>query len=405
MKCPNCGADIGNAKECGFCGSKISYQMQREQEQINKQGCPKCGSSNVQFKRENQGEVRGKKSKQVIHRTVGFCKDCGHTWYPNFANEAPRKNNMVWWVLGWLFFFPAPVMVLIWRKKNTWDIKIKIAVTVVFWILIFIIGSTGDKDKKDTVNTETSVVVEDSTGIKKQDISEEEQDTNTDNIYADAEIVDLMNGLGTEKIGTISVSKATQADCTDDALSDWYFNYVKNNSGCNYHIIVYSDNPQKGVYTLGKGFIQKDTALTAEKDGTYSLGDDAGSTYYTVDETTKTLTAQTTMVDASVVDDVKAKVDAVIPEEYKNGKLYTVDIAGPEGALDCNLTLINDNFANEDCQSIAVDLASKVKELDLGIGYFCIAFQSDDYTLNALSSLDDLNSQDASEITTKDFDM
>lgn len=404
MKCPNCRADIGNAKVCGFCGSKISYQMQREQEQINKQGCPKCGSSNIQFKRENQGEVRGKKSKQVIHRTVGFCKDCGHTWYPNIANEAPQKNNMVWWVLGWLFFFPAPVMVLIWRKKNTWDIKIKIAVTVVFWILLFIIGSTGDKDKKDTVNTETSVKVEDSTVIKKQETSEEEQDTKANNsIYTDAEIVDLMNGLGTEKIGTISVSKATQADCTDEALIDWYFNYVKNNSGCNYHIIVYSDNPQRGVYTLGKGFIQKDTALTAEKDGTYSLGDDAGSTYYTVDETTKTLSVQTTMVDASVVDDVKAKVDAIIPEEYKNGKLYTVDIAGPEGALDCNLTLINESFANEDCQSIAVDLASKVKELDLGIGYFCIAFQSDDYTLNALSSLDDLSSQDASEITTKDF--
>ena len=39
-------------------------------------------------------------------------------------------------------------MVLIWRKKNTWDIKVKIAVTVVFWIVFFIIGATGDN--KDT---------------------------------------------------------------------------------------------------------------------------------------------------------------------------------------------------------------------------------------------------------------
>ncbi len=65
MKCPNCGAIIpANKKICEACGSQISYVMRREQEQINKQGCPQCGSSNIQFKRENQGEVRGKKQSE-----------------------------------------------------------------------------------------------------------------------------------------------------------------------------------------------------------------------------------------------------------------------------------------------------------------------------------------------------
>ena len=157
MKCPSCGAEIGaNSKFCESCGSQITYAMRREIEQVNKVGCPNCGSSNIQFERENQGEVDLRYTRRVIRQTVGFCKDCGHTWVTSDENQSSAivngigdivptvtnvaANNTWIWVLGWVFFFPAPVMVLIWRKKNTWDLKVKIAVTVAFWLLIYIIG-------------------------------------------------------------------------------------------------------------------------------------------------------------------------------------------------------------------------------------------------------------------------
>ncbi len=175
MKCPSCGAEIEQGSTiCESCGSQIPYAMRRQQEQLNKQGCPSCGSSNIQFRRENQGEIRGKKSKQVVHRTVGFCKDCGYTWYPQSgANQISQKNNLVWWILGWIFFFPAPVMVLVWRKKNTWDIKIKIAVTVVFWILIFIIGGCNNNSEK--TSTSNGPVVEDNTSIAVENNAENKE--------------------------------------------------------------------------------------------------------------------------------------------------------------------------------------------------------------------------------------
>ena len=194
MKCSNCGAEIGNSKVCEFCGAQISYNMRREQEQLNKQGCPQCGSSNIQFKRENQGEIRGKKSKQVVHRTVGFCKDCGYTWYLSGANSAPQKNNLVWWILGWIFFFPAPVMVLIWRKKNTWDIKVKIAVTVVFWVLIFALGSCSNSSYSSSKDTSTTKVEETAnTDDKSNDIVVEQvtEDTTTDSDeVSDYDVID-----------------------------------------------------------------------------------------------------------------------------------------------------------------------------------------------------------------------
>ncbi len=189
MKCPNCGAEIGNNNFCEYCGTQVSLDMKKEQEQLNKQGCPKCGSSNIQFKRENQGELRGKNSRQVIHRTVGFCKDCGYTWYPDGANEGPKKNNLIWWILGWVFFFPAPVMVLIWRKKNTWDLKVKIGVTVAFWVLFFVLGSCGNNDNASTTtkdNTvENEIITEEESSVQTED-TDQADNTATESESAEA---------------------------------------------------------------------------------------------------------------------------------------------------------------------------------------------------------------------------
>lgn len=399
MKCPSCGADIKEgAKFCEFCGNSISADMKRDQEYVNKAGCPKCGSSNISFNREKQGEIRGKKGTSVVRSTVGFCKDCGHTWHTAGSSNQPQKNNMVWWVLGWIFFFPAPVMVLIWRKKCKWDIKVKIGVTVAFWILFFIIGGTSNSESS---TSKTESVDNSSTSIEN---AVEDTISTEKHIYDNAEIVDLMNGTGTDKIGTITVIKAKQSECNEDALTDWYVNYVKKNSDCNFHVIAYTDVEDKGVYSNALGFIQKDITLISEDNGTYSVGDDAGSTYYDVDETAKKLTVRFTMADASIIEEVKSQVDSVIPDEYKSSDMYAVDVSGGEGSLDCNLTLINAKFAGGDCQKTAEEIATKVKNLDLGIGYFCIAFQSDDYTMTAISSVDDLNNQEAAEISTKTFE-
>lgn len=387
MKCPNCGAEIGNNQICEFCGSQITLAMKKAQEQLNKKGCPICGSSNISFNRENHGEIQGKNQKHVVVRTVGICRDCGHTWYPSgYASTVPKKNNTIWWVLGWLFFFPAPVMVLIWRKKNTWDVKIKAAVTAAFFLLLLLFNSFSD-------NT---------TPASQNDLQTSVKSVTESHLYDNAEVIDLISGTGNNKIGTITVSHANQADCTEKALSDWYANHVKTHEDSNFHIIVYDDIPNKGVYSNGLGFIQKDISLIKEANGSYTTGDDAGSTYYTVNED-YSLSARLTMVDESVLEPIKKQIDAIIPSNYKDGNLYSVDVAGTENNLDCNITLVSKDFANADLTKIAVDLGTQIKEFDLGIKYFNIAFQIDDSTLLAVSSIDDLSSQDVTEISTKEF--
>lgn len=92
MICPYCGGEIEHdADKCSFCGRHITYQMKREIEKLNKKGCPKCGSSNVTFRREDQGEIWDERSRRHILRTVGLCGDCGHTWYTDLDLEGQEE--------------------------------------------------------------------------------------------------------------------------------------------------------------------------------------------------------------------------------------------------------------------------------------------------------------------------
>ena len=174
MKCPNCGAEIANgSKTCEFCGTQITYDMLREQEQLSKKGCPKCGSSNITFTRENQGEIRGRKAKKVVHTTVGYCKDCGYTWTPEM--EKPKKRRTFLWILGWIFIFPVPLTILMLRKKELKP-AIKYGVIAAAWIIYLILVLVSRGNNKKQTNTETTrpsvqSEIQQESSITKQEIS------------------------------------------------------------------------------------------------------------------------------------------------------------------------------------------------------------------------------------------
>ena len=157
MKCPNCGAEIGAAKVCEFCGSQVPYEMQKQQEVMNKKGCPRCGSTNITFTRENQGEIKGKSGKRIVHQTVGFCKDCGATWYPSNVGAPVNKRKTWLWVLGWLLIFPVPLTILMLRKKEMKP-ALRYGIIAAAWIVYLIIGLSGRSSNNNAPTTEKAVV-------------------------------------------------------------------------------------------------------------------------------------------------------------------------------------------------------------------------------------------------------
>ena len=87
-------------------------------------------------------------------------------------------------------------------------------------------------------------------------------------IYDNAQVRDVMNGSGTNKLGEYSVIKAASSEITDDVLNDWYFNYVKKND-FNYCVIIYTDIDGVGVYS-SSGMVIKDAGLDVDANGDYS---------------------------------------------------------------------------------------------------------------------------------------
>lgn len=170
MRCPNCGAEIGNSEKCEYCGSAITVDMKKEQEILNRTGCPKCGSTNIKYSRENHGEVREKSSKTIVHKTVGICNDCGNTWYIN-ADE-PQKRRTWLWVLGWVFIFPVPLTILMLRKKDMKPV-LKYGIIAAAWIVYLLIGLGGNSSNKEPSNTDTAVVAEQTADNKQTETAEE----------------------------------------------------------------------------------------------------------------------------------------------------------------------------------------------------------------------------------------
>ena len=198
MKCPSCGAEIGNNRICPYCDTQINSEMLREKEILNKQGCPKCGSTNVTFNRENQGEIRGKNSKRVVHYTVGLCKDCGFTWRTDGGQTTGKRKTWLW-VLGWIFIFPLPLTLILIKKKEMKP-ALKYGIIAAAWIFYLLIGLSGNASDSAAQNqtektTQTSSVLAEVT-------AENDEKTLNNELLTEETITDLM----AEEESTIEVT-------------------------------------------------------------------------------------------------------------------------------------------------------------------------------------------------------
>ena len=114
LKCSQCNGDMtfdSNRKVfiCKYCGNveSVDVQIQRIKSQAYK---------DVEMARQ-QTELQ---KEQMYY------------------DEERKKKNLVWWVLGWICFFPVPLTILIWRNKEM-DKKTKGILTAAVWIGVLIV--------------------------------------------------------------------------------------------------------------------------------------------------------------------------------------------------------------------------------------------------------------------------
>ena len=150
MKCPNCGAEV-NGKFCAYCGSAIEQEVEEINELNCYKECPRCGSKNIKFRREqvkNSKRANGKYDSASGYKTVGFCEECGQTWDPLKYPKKKINGKTILWILGWLCIFPVPLTILLLRSDKIKSNVAKYIVIAMAWIAYLIIGIGGSSNKK-----------------------------------------------------------------------------------------------------------------------------------------------------------------------------------------------------------------------------------------------------------------
>ena len=157
--------------------------------------CPKCGSSNIQFKRErssakcsssgagvklskNISVGGGGRNTTYDYRNIGFCKDCGHSW--EVGMNGGVKHSIWWWILA-IIFFPISLSIWFWKTdKFNLSNKVKGIILGVIWVILIICYIITPKDEKESKSVPT--VVESTTESTTESYSTEQtKETTEDN--------------------------------------------------------------------------------------------------------------------------------------------------------------------------------------------------------------------------------
>lgn len=141
-KCNNCGTIYAEGEFCPKCGVKAGQKPKV---------CPNCGREYYSNACPTCGYVRGR-NESTIAGTRGSS--------PRTINQPskPTKKRKTWlWVLGWLFFFPLPLTLLLVRNQKMNKV-VKIIIIAVAWIFYLLIALAGNSDSSssNTSSTDTS---------------------------------------------------------------------------------------------------------------------------------------------------------------------------------------------------------------------------------------------------------
>lgn len=98
------------------------------------------------------------------------------------------------------------------------------------------------------------------------DVVKSVQDSQTEkHIYDNVQVKNMLTGDKSKVVGQYSICYVDSSMCTEDALTDWYYNYVnKHNYDINY--IAYTDIQGKGCSAMS-GIIEKDIYLDEDDIG------------------------------------------------------------------------------------------------------------------------------------------
>lgn len=154
-KCPHCGGAMQIDEQfkkvvCPFCDTVFVVDDEKQHVQID--GAEQAG---YEFEK---GRIKAQQEEAMKHAVRYTPPENFHPYNTSttyivgteykpqeykeqpvrYYEPAPKKSNLFLWILGWLFFFPIPLSVLIGRSKM--PLILKILLLTVLWGLVILAG-------------------------------------------------------------------------------------------------------------------------------------------------------------------------------------------------------------------------------------------------------------------------
>ena len=148
MVCPNCGASLQVDEDqknltCNYCGN--SLYVDDEVKHVQYDNAEETGYQFEKGWQRAQAEAFGV-NQQTARMNPG---------------QPPKKRKTWLWVLGWICIFPVPLTILMVRNQKL-SKPVKIGIIAAAWIVYLLIafsgGGSGDNKDTSNVNTETTTV-------------------------------------------------------------------------------------------------------------------------------------------------------------------------------------------------------------------------------------------------------
>lgn len=148
MVCPNCGASLqvdADQKNltCNYCGNCL--YVDDEVKHVQYDNAEETGYQFEKGRQRAQAEALGL-NQQTARMNPG---------------QPPKKRKTWLWVLGWICIFPVPLTILMIRNRKL-SKPVKIGIIAAAWIIYLLIafsgGVSGDNNDTSNVNTETTTV-------------------------------------------------------------------------------------------------------------------------------------------------------------------------------------------------------------------------------------------------------
>lgn len=140
MKCPHCSGTLEvspDAKQakCPYCNTQILIDDEVQ---------------HVQFDNSEQAGYDFEKGRIKAQQDAALRQAEIERARVRATQEAERKKkNRVWWILGWIFFFPIPLTVLIAKSKKLKPV-LKIIFIAALWASVILIGALSNGNGKET---------------------------------------------------------------------------------------------------------------------------------------------------------------------------------------------------------------------------------------------------------------